>query len=1037
MANHLIIGLGGTGGKVIRELRKRIFEEFGTAGPLLKKDVDGIQKKVFVEYVYVDSSKDDLNSREGWKVMGNSVHLADSQKVNINGIQSNVLNNLSMYPGMQAFISSEDAKIMTGNQGIGALINDGIGGQRRRLGRMLFANNIANAESESNFESIVRSAVGRLQNESQSNDVTFHICAGLAGGTGSGTIVDCISLIRTWFPYDDNTKSFKIRLMLYMPEQTLVRPDFDKGFYQANGYAALAELNAMSVNSYFPVDITGKVDIHTQKVQRLLRNSDPFEAAYIYSNVNGKGKKLDLENTLPATVADFLFQTAIASSISGINSSLDRIQRCENQGMGPEIDRAGKPSRSRKFISFGVSRVAYPEAEIREYATYSYATQVAKQLTYNYWIDGQGYSERTLEEVGTGYIDEIKNPNNRGTLLLSDNHLMLSEMIIETDASRRWKEIEATWDSRTNRDVQDIIHTVPNKREWANELKIRCDIFYNTQFRNQGVKAFYLNQEKEKKAYAKYIRRHIENKRFTDWVTGTRSVLEIDKYLAILIDDCRTRITKFESKKSDLAQEQGNSLKELKDAIEYFNGSWKLATDATLTKRLSFVQEKSVDYYTLLTRIEAYDYAKNLMNEIVIELENMHEGVRRFNKQISSITEDVATKANGRCRENEEKDEANMKKYDPVRVRSIVRSYTSNKEYQEPTAQLVRNKFLECIGEDGERSFVNLYSKVDQNEMSNIILAICERRAIEAMQDTAKNDPLNRMVGVNILEKLQQELISDEMLEEFAKQMAGTACSYVTFDQSEMSKVIPGNSGKKEWILHVNMPAATPGTEQFRKRLIDAFAKVPGFKSDTDVTTHYKSNEIVALSIDAGFPLRYLTTTKVLKEKYDQLTHAAEGNLNRILLHTDDFSEGVLPSLLEMDSSELRRVLLPKLMLAYALGIIDKRQDPTTGEQFDCIKEQDAFGNDRWMRVGKNFALALDELSQDYGRTDKVIKQVDNTLKTEARSNEQKVAVKKALGRVLQEHVKKFLCEDNEFHADYERYSNIAVSILNNELKEL
>lgn len=28
MANHLIIGLGGTGGSVLREFRKRVFQEF-------------------------------------------------------------------------------------------------------------------------------------------------------------------------------------------------------------------------------------------------------------------------------------------------------------------------------------------------------------------------------------------------------------------------------------------------------------------------------------------------------------------------------------------------------------------------------------------------------------------------------------------------------------------------------------------------------------------------------------------------------------------------------------------------------------------------------------------------------------------------------------------------------------------------------------------------------------------------------------------------------------------------------------------------
>lgn len=33
MSNHLIIGLGGTGGKVLRELRKRIYEEYHSNEP--------------------------------------------------------------------------------------------------------------------------------------------------------------------------------------------------------------------------------------------------------------------------------------------------------------------------------------------------------------------------------------------------------------------------------------------------------------------------------------------------------------------------------------------------------------------------------------------------------------------------------------------------------------------------------------------------------------------------------------------------------------------------------------------------------------------------------------------------------------------------------------------------------------------------------------------------------------------------------------------------------------------------------------------
>lgn len=36
MANHLVIGLGGTGGKILREFRKRITKNFADTGDYIK-----------------------------------------------------------------------------------------------------------------------------------------------------------------------------------------------------------------------------------------------------------------------------------------------------------------------------------------------------------------------------------------------------------------------------------------------------------------------------------------------------------------------------------------------------------------------------------------------------------------------------------------------------------------------------------------------------------------------------------------------------------------------------------------------------------------------------------------------------------------------------------------------------------------------------------------------------------------------------------------------------------------------------------------
>lgn len=55
MANHLVIGLGGTGGSVLRALRKRIYEEFRSNDP---------KGSANIEYLYVDSSLADLNNEE-------------------------------------------------------------------------------------------------------------------------------------------------------------------------------------------------------------------------------------------------------------------------------------------------------------------------------------------------------------------------------------------------------------------------------------------------------------------------------------------------------------------------------------------------------------------------------------------------------------------------------------------------------------------------------------------------------------------------------------------------------------------------------------------------------------------------------------------------------------------------------------------------------------------------------------------------------------------------------------------------------------
>ena len=103
MANHLVIGLGGTGGSVLCALRKRIYEEFRSNEPA---------GGAHIEYLYVDSSLADLNNEENWQILGTSVQLSPAQRLSINGIGTGVLDNLDQYPGINSFINRRDEAML-------------------------------------------------------------------------------------------------------------------------------------------------------------------------------------------------------------------------------------------------------------------------------------------------------------------------------------------------------------------------------------------------------------------------------------------------------------------------------------------------------------------------------------------------------------------------------------------------------------------------------------------------------------------------------------------------------------------------------------------------------------------------------------------------------------------------------------------------------------------------------------------------------------------------------------------------------------
>jgi hypothetical protein len=195
-ANHLLIGLGGTGGKILRSFRKTLYQEFRD------EPVEGVS----LGYIYVDSSDEMMGIDDpSWKILGTSVQLNKNSQLLITDANLKArLDNIQNYPGIKPWIGNREQW----NDILGSIIGTTLGGQKRRLGRFLFA-----CKAREFCESVQRQA--KTLQVGGSIELTFHICCGLAGGTGSGSLIDVIALIRDNYP---DPKTYRIIVYAMLPD---------------------------------------------------------------------------------------------------------------------------------------------------------------------------------------------------------------------------------------------------------------------------------------------------------------------------------------------------------------------------------------------------------------------------------------------------------------------------------------------------------------------------------------------------------------------------------------------------------------------------------------------------------------------------------------------------------------------------------------------------------------------------------------------------------------------------------------------------
>ena len=901
MANHLLIGLGGTGGGILNAFHKRVNAEHGDMGPA----------NTHLDFIYIDSSEADLVASP----------LRYNQKVNIHGISRNVLANLAHYSSMKAFISDEDKTALSQDDQLWMIIDSGISGQRRRFGRIMIATNVM-TDRVNGFCAVLRNRIHAMTNMGGAQgNFTIHICAGLAGGTGSGSIVDTIAQVNK--EVSSLGAVCDVILYLYVPEY-IVPKEHDAGYYQANGYAALREINALALGLYHPTDISGEMDYTMGKIKRLLAgpNDKAFKQAYLFSNRNQMDYILPKGTLLPGAVADFLYQRIVANELS--NDLARMLNRIESDPGVAEQNDAGENVHSRNFMSFGIMRVVYPEAKIKTYATEYSCISALTGLIYNRWVNKQGFQTMSDETAGVGIDAEINLPRTQEYFRLSLPYLTLQTPVAGFPGTGKWSDFFDYWDCVCTSYFKFVLENQKDRHQWLSDFDNYCAQEYTDNFRSEGVVGFFntWKQESNVNNYAAMVMHHIETCLFREWGNGKHHLREdynmsLQKVL-LYVHELRNHVI---DRTTEMSQIKANA--EAEAELSFVEADkCKMELETSIIKLLffgpaRFFQYKNwrTKYYRERTLVEACDFAALLLEELSKCLAALEISLRKLMKLFNATNELLEQKTStfGTVANNGQEVLVNKE----LVTKTIEEKIVEDADTQIGIAQTLREQMRTLVEKHGsEYPFQSLFEQFGCNDdiltvdqltdagkkaqiidgltkglrtfMESTIKPVIDQR----LTQIGEQDASVKLLNVNILDKLYQDYPSTEMLQKYlATLVAKTEC-FLKTNGAEMSL---GDQQYQE-SLHIAVPKHAK-----RDEFIETFWKActGGSFTPEGAAFNDRSNEIVIIRVASKILLRYLQNVVYMKGAYNKLTSETNPKLklNRVLLHTESLSDEQMPDL--------------------------------------------------------------------------------------------------------------------------------------------
>lgn len=369
MRPTLLIGLGGTGQKVLVQLKARFMRNYGSVPRP-------------VEFLAFDTDQ----GAEETALMGERISLTRGTELhNIGDVETaEIVQHLSRYPAMAAWMSEDKERFPIRAVTMGAQ-------QVRPLGRLAFFWHVGDIYVN------LLAAVSRLTHlelEAEKRGINVFIITSVCGGTGAGIFLDMAYLVRHVVNQSNiRGSSCYINGILALPS---VFPTVDPQGIESNAFAALAELDYLMDNPVWSVEYgNARVSSVHFQAQR------PFNICYLIDSRNENGQGLQGLEEIAPMIAEAVY-LQVSSQVGDANASaFDNVHILGQNTVNVDTDE----TRPTAYSSLGTAAINFPAEKIIEYCAHRLGVEIITDDLLRATVDDAAVNKVVEEFIQTHQVD--------------------------------------------------------------------------------------------------------------------------------------------------------------------------------------------------------------------------------------------------------------------------------------------------------------------------------------------------------------------------------------------------------------------------------------------------------------------------------------------------------------------------------------------------------------------------------------------------------------------------------------------------------